>query len=1113
MKKTIVSLLLAAVLAVSVPAGEMYGSENQFNTGQEVNPAVDTLQEKAVDEPEENLDEEQEDTGEMPDSSSTDDSGKIPDEPVSDEQKEPASEENILIFEGEEGQEENLTESGEENTGDAGLESDGGSLNIPGDTEEQNEIPENFSGTIFTEENTDLLTAVSPEAEEVLEDIEEGRLLAFTAATIADSDQGKTDFLDAEAENAAVTALAPDRYKLYSTSTEVNCDEVWTADSPMHTKLRYIEYVDSDGKVIRSPLYCMKASKLGIDTDSNGIDLKAEAVRFFSNSTVNKLLYFGYGGPGDACGSFDPTCQHVDWAKWQNRYVFTHQALSKVYVNDVNGATEKQIIHVGLIRFIDKIKTMTIPNRSAVKIKSTNTQGNTVTGNPLNISMIYYRTKPSSGFSWLEASFKDGFQTTPLCTVVDAGGTGNGIRVSRENTASWQFVYWKSEEDARKNPEKPVNLQKGKSVTLKNGNCFRIIFSRGSRGIRRFSWKMALRPVKFILVDGSAQTGEDIQDFGACVYQGGRGVLNLNLALQPAGGFVLTKTSTQTGKPVQGAEYYLYAAQDLYSGGVKVHNKDSVISKAVTDKNGQILYNNNLVPGKYYIKEKNSPPGYLLNTKIVIFTVSAGKQTPVNVKDDPDIKGTVAIEKVVEGTDIHLSDAEFTLYTWNNASGKYQNGVILKYDKNQNHYVSETLVFNESNQGKFKVTETRNPTGYTGSWSREFQLTETGTNRRFTYRVENTPVKERRVEIRKQDSLNGMLLEGAEFHIYEWNQVSNAYKKEGVLLQYDKKSSIYKSDILKITDENLGKFRVEETKNPEGYQGTWSHEINLMDQDSNLQFTVKNDPIPKKEAAVHIRKMDAVTGELIEGAQFQAYAWDQKNGQYQDKPTAVFVYDRSKKLYICEKLEITEENQGRFRIKETKPPEGYRGSFEKDIKLTTNGQILELEVKNEPILLPPGEITVIKKIRESEIIWAHGNPTFSFVITGKDIRGNIRTYEDSVVFVPGCYKKDENGYAVMEVTVSDIPIGTYQIYEKQVLRYYLEKAQDNTANVSITAGKKPGYGIKPKDIAYGTAVLSITAPKASLTFYNKKHRYDGYSHNSFVENTVPIISSEEYTKK
>ena len=144
-------------------------------------------------------------------------------------------------------------------------------------------------------------------------------------------------------------------------------------------------------------------------------------------------------------------------------------------------------------------------------------------------------------------------------------------------------------------------------------------------------------------------------------------------------------------------------------------------------------------------------------------------------------------------------------------------------------------------------------------------------------------------------------------------------------------------------------------------------------------------------------------------------------------------------------------------IKETRVPQGYQGKWEKEIHLTEDGQILELEAENEPVQLPTGQITIIKKILESEITWAHGNPTFSFVIEGTDIRGNKRKYEDSVVFMQDAYQVDGNDYALLEVTVSNIPLGTYLVYEKPVLRYYLKKAQANTSNVEIIKGREPAW--------------------------------------------------------
>lgn len=1067
-KKTIVSLLLAAVLGLSAPGGGQMERQN-LEDGTEnfaENDTEDILEEDIFVDEEENLDSE-----DAPDA-------------------------------------ENETGSSE----DSSLQEDLSHNEISDTMEEQEEteILEEFTGTFLTEDNAQFLSGETPEEEQMIEEIEEGRVIGFAPASLSAVGEEELEFAGYAEGKASAAPLKPGRYRLISTSVIANCDEVWTSSSAIHARVRYIEYVDSDGNIKRAPLYCLKASKMGIDnTGDAGIDLKPEAVRFFSNSTIKKILYFGYGGPGDICDDYDPSCSHVNWSKWQNRYVFTHQALSKVYANDVNGATQSQIEHVGLVRFINKIKGLTIPNRSAVKIRAMDKSGNMVTANPLNINMILYRSRPFSGFSWLEPEFEKGFQISPLCSVVDQGGTGNGMTVWRGTSDAWQLAYWTSEAEAKKNPERPVVLKKGNRVQLKNGYCFRVVYPKKVSGVKYFSWKMLLRPVKYILVDGSVQTGMDIQDFGACVYQGDRGLLKLNLVFQPMGTIAVKKTCSQTGHPVKGAVYSLYAAQDLYSGGILMNKKDTVVAEEMTNENGQIIFND-LIPGNYYIKEKTAAPGYLISSEAVPCTVSAGKTIPVYVTNDPDIQGSVSVEKVAEGTDIHLSDAEFTLFTWNKTSGRYENGRRLTYQVDQRRYMADGLIYSENNQGKYKIIETKNPAGYTGSWSQEFVLTENGTNRSFFYRVENTPVKEQRVEIRKLDSATGSFLQGAEFQIYEWDQTIYGYCSEGKILEYDADSRAYRSEKLQITDDNLGKYKIMETKNPEGYQGSWSQEIRLSDSNVQLQFYVKNDPIPGKYGSVYIRKKDSITGEVLSGAEFKAYAWSKVKGTYAEMAEPQdFIFHRDRNLYICSDLEITEDNEGRFLIKEMKAPDGYHGNWEKEIILERDGQILELEAVNKPEQLPFGQITVIKKIKEEEIIWAHGNPAFSFVITGSDSYGMQRRYEETIVYTPGGYTRDGNGNAVLSATVKGIPLGNYQIYEKQILRYYLEKAEANTSNVNIINAGRPQYGIRPQDIAYGEARLSMENRTASLTFYNRKKRYDGYSHNHFVENIVPIIKNSE----
>lgn len=104
---------------------------------------------------------------------------------------------------------------------------------------------------------------------------------------------------------------------------------------------------------------------------------------------------------------------------------------------------------------------------------------------------------------------------------------------------------------------------------------------------------------------------------------------------------------------------------------------------------------------------------------------------------------------------------------------------------------------------------------------------------------------------------------------------------------------------------------------------------------------------------------------------------------------------------------------------------------------------------------------------------------------------------------------DDNGYATLAVTLAHVPLGQYEIWEKPVLRYYLKDAYANTENVSITKGISPSYGADPKQVAKGTAVLTAENGDASITFVNEKSRYDGYSHNDCIKNTIPLLFPEK----
>nr|WP_294660144.1 isopeptide-forming domain-containing fimbrial protein [uncultured Blautia sp.] len=246
------------------------------------------------------------------------------------------------------------------------------------------------------------------------------------------------------------------------------------------------------------------------------------------------------------------------------------------------------------------------------------------------------------------------------------------------------------------------------------------------------------------------------------------------------------------------------------------------------------------------------------------------------------------------------------------------------------------------------------------------------------------------------------------------------------------------------------------------------------------------------ESGCSIRKTDAEDQEkILSDAVFEIYEWDTGKQDYLPTGQQMPYIGESKLYTTVQKLQYRSSNAGKFRLVETKPPEGYKGGWQADIDIleeTFQDPILQAE--NTLLRAPYGEITVTKKIRKEDIIWAHGNPVFRFVISGTDQKGLEHTYENYVEFQEKNYQV-QGEYAVLNCTFQKIPFGTYTICEKETLRYQLQELTADTSNVKI-AGRE------------GKAVLDRVNKTAAVTFVNTKTRYDGYSHTDVIRNQIAV---------
>ena len=181
----------------------------------------------------------------------------------------------------------------------------------------------------------------------------------------------------------------------------------------------------------------------------------------------------------------------------------------------------------------------------------------------------------------------------------------------------------------------------------------------------------------------------------------------------------LTKTDSETKKPLSGAEFGIYAEENIYSfDGTPLISSGELITKAVSDSNGIIDFGLDLPYAKYMVKEIKAPVNYVLNQTEFIFTAvypaSDLKEVSfMNSWENTPVRGSLEITKEGESlTDFKngefiwenkpLKGAEFNvfakedIYTFDNSKG-VSGKRSLYYRKNQ---LIETITTGEDGKAK-----------------------------------------------------------------------------------------------------------------------------------------------------------------------------------------------------------------------------------------------------------------------------------------------------------------------------------------------------------------------------------------------------------------------------
>lgn len=247
---------------------------------------------------------------------------------------------------------------------------------------------------------------------------------------------------------------------------------------------------------------------------------------------------------------------------------------------------------------------------------------------------------------------------------------------------------------------KTTGEETGGEVTVKGGDVFYL--TAPLNGAADFSTGILKGSMGYCQPLLLKTADDSVQDLIKLWWRDPEHTTSLSVTWQKAGNIKVSKTDSESGKAVAGAEYTIYDAAGKKAGTI------------TTDKKGEGILKD-LPAGDYTVKETKVPAGYFIDGTTYPVKVTPGETATVGSKDQP-VYGRISIQKSDKETgksDSQASDkgfvgAEYTVYAAekNRDYEKDQEAAVLTLNED-GKAVSGDLI-----HGKYYVKETKAPAGY-----------------------------------------------------------------------------------------------------------------------------------------------------------------------------------------------------------------------------------------------------------------------------------------------------------------------------------------------------------------------------------------------------------------
>ena len=401
------------------------------------------------------------------------------------------------------------------------------------------------------------------------------------------------------------------------------------------------------------------------------------------------------------------------------------------------------------------------------------------------------------------------------------------------------------------------------------------------------------------------------------------------------------KQDADTEKAVAGAEFGLYAKNDMEAHGTVIVKADTLLGKAVSGEDGKAVFTQDLPFGEYYIKELAAPNGYVSSDEVLEVKAEYQGQDVKVVQLSSVFKNQptkVVVSKSDLTTGVELSGATLTVLD--------KDGNVVdtwKSVKGEQHMI-ERLTVGET----YTLREEIAPYGYLKAEEVTFTIEDTGEIQKVEMKDDvptGTIIINKNGEfldkVTALDSVGGWIshlfqyvtgsLKDVTFEVFALEDVKSA---DGESEDYYKKDELVATittddtGIAKLSGLPLGKYYVKEKATVDGFVlDNEAREIDLTYRDQDTaEVTYSADwQNNRQKAEVEVVKKEKDSDRVLEGAVFALCAKNDITGAdgkvilEADTVIEELATDKEGKLTFTADLPIGFE----YYIKETSPAPGF----------------------------------------------------------------------------------------------------------------------------------------------------------------------------------------------